>query len=50
MFVVKQCECGSTDFEKEVDDNVLRCAECFRLAKIVWQEPENKKECIKSKE
>ena len=35
MFIVKKCECGSTEFEKESDDNVLRCAKCFRLARIV---------------
>ena len=36
MFIVKKCECGSTDFEKESDDNVLRCAKCFRLARIKY--------------
>ena len=36
MFVVKQCTCGSTDFEYENDDDVLRCAECFRLARIKY--------------
>jgi hypothetical protein len=34
MFVVKQCTCGSTNFEFEYDDDVLRCAECGRLARF----------------
>ena len=35
MFVVKQCTCGSTEFEYENDDDVLRCVECGRLARFV---------------
>ena len=35
MFVLKQCKCGSTDFEYENDDDVLRCVECGRLARFV---------------
>ena len=34
MLAVKQCECGSTEFEKEIDDDVLRCAKCNRLARF----------------
>ena len=35
MFVVKQCTCGSLEFEYENDDDVLRCAECGKLARFV---------------
>lgn len=34
MLTVKQCVCGSTEFEKEIDDDVLRCAECNKLARF----------------
>ena len=36
MFVVKQCTCGSTEFEYENDDDVLRCAECDKLASFEY--------------
>lgn len=32
MLVLKQCTCGSREFEQEPDDCVLRCAECGSLA------------------
>lgn len=35
MWVAKQCKCGSNEFEQETDDDVFRCAECGRLAKII---------------
>lgn len=40
MLAVKQCVCGSTEFEKEIDDDVLRCAECNRLAKFIYVKTE----------
>ena len=42
MFVLKQCKCGSTDFEYE--DDTLRCMECCRLAEFEYipdEEEEN---------
>ena len=38
MLVLKQCKCGCTRFEKEPDDDVLRCAECWSLARFSWVE------------
>lgn len=35
MLVAKQCICGSTQFEYEPDDDVLRCSECCRLARLI---------------
>jgi hypothetical protein len=32
MFSIRQCKCGSTEFEQEPDDCVLRCAKCWSLA------------------
>lgn len=32
MWVIKQCTCGSTEFE--IDDDTTRCAECGRLARF----------------
>ena len=42
MLAVKQCVCGSTEFEKEIDDDVLRCAECNRLARFTYVKTEEK--------
>ena len=44
MFVVKQCTCGSTEFEYENDDDVLRCAECGRLARFEYIPDNEEKE------
>lgn len=35
MIVLKRCTCGSTYFDKESDDDTLRCAECGKLAEFV---------------
>lgn len=32
MWVIKQCTCGSTEFE--TDDDTTRCTECGRLARF----------------
>lgn len=34
MWVVKQCTCGSNEFE--TDDDTTRCAECGRLAHFAY--------------
>lgn len=34
MFVLKQCTCGSTDFDYE--DDTLRCMECGKLARFEY--------------
>lgn len=44
MFVVKQCTCGSTYFDRESDDDTLRCAECGRLARFVYIPDDEEKE------
>lgn len=36
MLVLRKCECGSTRFEREPDDDVLRCAECWSLARFAY--------------
>ena len=36
MLVLKQCKCGCTRFEKEPDDDVIRGAECWSLAKFTY--------------
>ena len=28
MWILKQCTCGSKEFEHEPDDDVIVCAEC----------------------
>ena len=43
MFVVRQCECGCTRFEREPDDDVLRCEECGSLARYVYINDETAK-------
>lgn len=48
MLLAKQCICGSTEFEKEPDDNVLRCAECCRLARLVLVNEFEEKRKIKN--
>ena len=32
MYMIRQCECGCNQFEKEPDDDVMRCAECWKRA------------------
>lgn len=45
MLVAKQCVCGSTEFEREPNDDVLRCSECCRLARLILvNEFENRKD------
>ena len=45
MLLIKQCRCGSTEFEKEPDDDVVRCSECCRVARLILtNEFENRKE------
>lgn len=42
MFYIKQCKCGSLDFETEIDDEqTTRCANCGRLATILWESTGN---------
>ena len=41
MFTIKRCPCGCGRFEKESDDDVLRCEECGSLARIVWVDTNN---------
>ena len=36
MFVIRQCDCGCKYFEREPDDDVLRCEECGSLAKFTY--------------
>lgn len=36
MLVLRKCECGSTRFEREPDDDVLRCAECCSRAEYAY--------------
>lgn len=44
MLVIKQCTCGSTEFE--TDDDTTRCAECGRLADLAYipEKKESEKE------
>ena len=44
MFFVKPCMCGSTEFERESDDDVLRCSHCFSLAVFGYKNNEKKSE------
>ncbi len=37
MFFIRQCKCGSTEFERESDDDVLRCANCCSLAQFGYK-------------
>ena len=41
---MKQCTCGSTEFEHENDDDVLRCAECGKLARFEYIPDNEEKE------
>lgn len=43
MFSIEKCPCGCSRFEKEPDDDVLRCEECGSLARIVWVDTDNEK-------
>lgn len=36
MLVVKRCKCGCTRFEREPDDDVLRCEECWSRAEYTY--------------
>lgn len=36
MLVVKRCKCGCTHFEREPDDDVLRCADCWSRAEFAY--------------
>lgn len=43
MLVIKQCKCGSRDFEMD-DEGCLRCAECWSRAVKEWIEDEEESE------
>lgn len=52
MFVLKQCKCGCTHFEREPDDDVLRCADCWSLAEFVYvkEKPESEVRKLNAKQ
>lgn len=43
MLVLRKCECGCTRFEREPDDDVLRCEECWSRARYVYINDETSK-------